>query len=1096
MSEVRRKVITAIFADLVGSTGLTERLDPEEAREVVGLFYTTVQQAVERFEGTVANLLGDAVLAVFGLPVAHEDDPERAVGAGLTMRDAMAGLNERLAADYGLDLAVRVGINTGEVVAASGVTFDRDFLIADAVTTAARIQQAVQPGTVVVGERTYRLIRQRFECQELPPLEVKGKTAPLRVWEVVAPLPARQEAAGVASPLVDRQIELEVLRQLFERSRSEGLVHLVTVVGQPGIGKSRLLREFLADAARTEPPPLVLRGRSPAFGGQIGYHALLDILREQGGLQDTDASEAVRAKLNEWLRRVLPDHPGLLDGLLVTFGMTKGAPADPEQLRRELLAAWRTLLFGLAASRPVVAVFEDVHWADDGVLDLIDSLVTGADSVALYLVCLSRPELLERRPHWGGGRRNAMTIDLRPLRLQQTRQLVDAMGPSLTPQMQETIAQRAEGNPLFAEELVRMFADRAEADRAATADATVPDTVQAVITARIDRLRPEERRALQAAAVIGRTFWPSAVAELAALSVEEARHAIQLLMAKDLVAGHQSSTIAGETEYAFRQTLTRDVAYGMLPRSQRQRAHALAARWLEERLGERAEEAIEVLAEHFRTAGDHAKAAAYLQRAAAKARRLYANHDAIRLYDQALEAASKASLAEQIPRIALGRGEVHQLLGRYPAALADLEMGLAVAQQTGDRALEVVLEHRIGFVHHREARLEEAEAHFTRAAELARAQGDRQTLGLSLVDLATVNWDRGCMPAADRILTEGITLLRDLGDRSSLARALNLRCMLHLALGNGAEALAAAQEALVTAREAGDRSREATSLSYLSVVHNWLGRSRVGIEYATAALAIAESIGDRRRMAYAKEFLTQALTDLGEWGEGIRLTLEYLPLAYEVTPQELLFCYTFLGLMYYEIGVWDRAREAFRTAATFPTSSPGWRKVSLMAMAYVARLDQDLHALHQVLDQLLPLPAGQFVPTDGAVILPIAEALRDAGRLDDLRGFLANHGPVIERLAAPPHLAALDSAKALLALRDGDRHAARAHLDEAVRLAESCEHVVTIRRAREVRLEAFNTEEDRQALRGLYARIADGLPDDLREVFLASPRVAPIVGGV
>ncbi len=331
-------MITVLFVDLADSTRLTARLDPEEARAVVGKFYKVVEHAVSRFEGTVANYLGDGVLAVFGLPVTHEDDPERAVRAGLAIRDAVPILNEDLAEAHGIRLGVRIGINTGEVVAATGSTFDRDFLVSDAVTTAARLQQAGGAGAVVVGERTYRLTREVISYQTLPPLAVKGKEAPLAVWQAEAPLPERPEVRRVAAPLVGRHGELGLLRHLYERCRDGRLVHLATVLGQPGVGKSRLLREFLAEVRDDDPPPLILRGRGSAFGGQIGYHVLIDVLRGQADIMDTDAAETVRAKLARWLAGVLPDGAELLDGLLLTFG-AEGVQTAPEATRRRLFDA-------------------------------------------------------------------------------------------------------------------------------------------------------------------------------------------------------------------------------------------------------------------------------------------------------------------------------------------------------------------------------------------------------------------------------------------------------------------------------------------------------------------------------------------------------------------------------------------------------------------------------------------------------------------------------------------------------------------------------------------------------------------------------------
>jgi len=1092
LSAESRKIITAVFVDLAGSTGLTERLDPEEARDVVGRFYRTVQRTVERFGGTIANLLGDGVLAVFGLPVSHEDDPERAVRAGLAIRDALPDLNREIAALHDVRLGIRIGINTGEVVAASGSTFDRDFLISDAVTTAARLQQNVATGSIVVGERTYVLTREVIEYRDLPPMDVKGKAAPLRVWEAIAPLPEPQDAGRGAAPLVGRHSDLMGLRFAYERSRGESLVQLVTLLGQAGMGKSRLLREFLAECSERQPAPLVLRGRSAAFGGQIGYHALLDILRGQSGWLDTDSPEEVREKLARWLDKDLPDHAHLLDGLLLTFGASNGEAANPQQTRRALFDAWKRLLTGLAEIRPVVAVFEDVHWADEGVLDLIQEIVSGDDGVPLLVTCLARPELLERRPDWGTRARNVVKIDLIPLRARETAALVDLLGRDvLTPEMREKVARRAEGNPLFAEELVRMLLEGARP--AAAGEAAIPDTVQAVITARIDRLPTDERRALQGAAVIGRTFWPSAVGLLAGFSNGDVYPPLERLTAKQLIAGHAQSTIAGEQEYAFRQLLTRDVAYGMLPRSQRQRAHALAAGWLEERLGDRVEEVVEVLAEHLRMAGDDAKAATYLHRAGNKARRLYANADAVRLFDQALEAAQKAGLDHQLPLLRRDRGEVHQLMGAYAAALADFEAGLAAARQAGDRWLEAMLENRVGFVHHREARLDQAEEHFRRAASLAREIGDRQVLGATLIDLATVAWDRGEMPSVDQILAEGIGLLKDTEDRSNLARAHNLRSMAHLAMGNMEHAIAAAQDALATAREAGDRSREATSLSYLGVLYSWLARLVPARDYFRSALEIAEAIGDRRRASYVREFMVIVDIFAGDWGDGIRRTEDLLPEAGELTPLELPYVHLFLGDLYFEVGDQDRALRSYSASASLEATSP-WRMITALARLNATRIQGDRAAMGRALDEILSLPTGVFNPNEIQLLGPLADALLEMDRADDLRRLIEARRPAVERFNASWVFGMVALIEALLAVHDGDRHTAAAKLDEALRLAESGPNAIALRRVLEARVEFFNRPEDRAALRQLCARIAAGLPDDLRTVFLSSPRVAPFLG--
>ena len=1083
-----RKVITVLFADLAGSTALTQRLDPEEARQVVGRFYDVVQHVVERwFAGSVANYLGDGVLAVFGLPAAHEDDPERAVRAGLAIRDAMPVLNAHLGSTFGVQIAVRVGIDTGEVVAASGSTFDRDFLISDTVTTAARLQQTVTAGTVVVGERTYRLTRESIEYHDLPPMQVKGKDEAVPVWAAVRALPEPSDVRRIAAPLVGRHGELALLRHLYQRTHEDARLHLITLTGQPGIGKSRLLREFLADLREATPTPLVLRGRSVAFGWQIGYHTLLDILRMRAGLMDTDAPDIVREKLAHWLRENLPDQPALLDGLLLTFG-SEQADADPGQIRRQLFEAWIGLVTGLAASRPVVLAFEDLHWADEGVLDLIELLADRASALPVFIVCVARPELLERRTNWGGGRRNATNIDLPPLRANEVEQLVASLGSQgLADDVLRTIAQRAEGNQLFVEELVRMIME------GSVPGAQIPDTVQAVITARIDRLPVPERRALQAAAVIGRTFWPSALAAIAAQDPNETAGVFEALVGKELIVQRPASTIAGEHEYAFRHILTRDVAYSMLPRAHRQRAHAQIVRWLEGRLGERIEEVVEVLAEHLRVAGDE-RAAAYLLRAGNKARRQYANADALRLFAQALEAAEQdhadAALVAAIHR---DRGDVHQLLGEYAAAMKAYETGLGQAQLAQAAPLEAVLQNKIGLIHHRQMHLEEAEHHFRQSAEVARKAGAGPVLGQTLIDLANIAWDRGGMPPDHPALQEGLTLLRAAGDHAGVARALNLLCMGYVGAGFGAEALAAASEGTDAARAGGDRSREATSLSYLCVINGFLGRYRTALAHGADALRIAEEIGDRRRIAYTRFFLGRIQTSFGMWPEAL-LNLEAARgLGLGLARIQYPWLYYFSGLALQLTGNLDEAAAMWRAGAEVESHSPAWRQISLASAIELARHEDRPAALAQALDEVVRLPGGNFIPSDVEVMLLISEALLDAGRLDDLATFIASRRPGLERFRSLPGLAALAMLDARLAARAGELDRANELLAQAVRWGDEAEDAPRRWRARELRAELLERNDDRTSLREFLAHTAEGLPEPLRTRFLASSRVAPVL---
>ncbi|MGH2399935.1 MAG: hypothetical protein ACRDF6_08820, partial [bacterium] len=567
------------------------------------------------------------------------------------------------------------------------------------------------------------------------------------------------------------------------------------------------------------------------------------------------------------------------------------------------------------------------------------------ERVPVFIVCLARPELLERRPSWSGGRRNATNLDLEPLRQDEAEQLVAALGSKgLTPAAVTMIAQRAGGNPLFVEELVRMMME------GTAPGSQIPDTVQAVLTARIDRLPQSERRVLQAASVIGRTFWPSAVATIAGISNQDTTPALRDLIAKELIVPRPVSTLGDEREYAFRHILTRDVAYGMIPKAQRQRAHAETARWLETRLGDRVEEVIEILAEHMRMA-DADRAVEYLHRAANKARRLYANVDALRFFDHAIAAARRVALPSQrVAEILRDRGDVHQLRGEYQAAMADFDEALGLARESGDRAAQAVLESRVGLVFHRQLKLSDAETHYRRAADIARAEGNRAVLGQSLVDLANIAWDRGSIDPDDPSFSEGIALLRDAGDRSALSRGLNMLAMSHLRVGNGEAAIAAADEALTTAQEAGDKSKEATSLSYLTVINMYLGRYADAIRYGRPALALAREIEDRRREAYTMDFVARVQLSVGVWGEAVQLMEDSLPLMRLYAPGHVPWGLLMLGIAYDEIGDPERAKPYLEECMAIETASASFWQPIVVARAMVAKLGQDRTLLARVIE--------------------------------------------------------------------------------------------------------------------------------------------------
>jgi class 3 adenylate cyclase/tetratricopeptide (TPR) repeat protein len=613
-----RKLVTVLFADVTGSTGLGERLDPEQLREVMTDFFDAMRSEIEAEGGTVEKFIGDAVMAAFGVPTAHEDDPARALRAALRMRDRLGELNERLLETHGLTLKVRVGVNTGEVVAATAPKPGESMVSGDAVNVAARLEQSASPDQIVVSERTARATR-GFAFREIGTLQLKGKGTAVPAVELAGEGMAEPDRGvpGLAAPMVGRDNELAVLTSLYERVASEGRPYLVTVYGDAGVGKSRLTSEFLRWAERGPRPPRILRGRCLPYGDGVTYWPLAEILKGYAGVLDTDPPELALEKIRKVAKDLFDEDAGqdaerITAALAYTVGIEHPdisfRDVAPRQVRAETHGAWRSLFSAISSTEPLVVVVEDIHWADGAMLDLLQELADRVHGAAL-IVCPSRPELTARRPDWGGGRRSFSSIFLEPLSADDADRLVSLLlsVEDLPASVHTRILERAEGNPFFLEEIVRQLIDAGrivrDADRwrAVTdiEDVEIPDTVQAVLAARIDLLEPADKRTLQLAAVVGRVFWPGPVARLLDGEGDVLDDTMDRLQDRELILARVSSSMAGEEEFIFKHVLTRDVAYESLPRRDRVRAHAEAARWIEETAGERQLEFVELLAYHY-----------------------------------------------------------------------------------------------------------------------------------------------------------------------------------------------------------------------------------------------------------------------------------------------------------------------------------------------------------------------------------------------------------------------------------------------------------------------------------------------------------------
>jgi class 3 adenylate cyclase/tetratricopeptide (TPR) repeat protein len=575
-----RKTVTVVFSDVTGSTALGERLDPEPLRRLLLRWYGAMREVCEAHGGKVRELIGDAVMAAFGIPAVHEDDALRAVRAAAGMRERLDELNGELEREFGVKLQSRTGVNTGEVI-----VHDPDpsgaLALGDPVNVAARLQTAAEPGEILLGEATYRLVQDAARADPVEPLALKGKTESVTAYRLHEVLPhAEAVARHFETPLVGRQLELAQLHQAYERAKRERRSHLVTVFGLAGIGKTRLAQEL---ARSVEHEAAVLTGRCLSYGEGITYWPLREIVPQATGVRP------VRALLGDD-----PDAQAIAERLESAVGSgTTGAVGE------EVFWAVRKLAEALARERPLVLVFEDIHWGEPTLLDLIEHLADWIRDVPVLVVCLARPELLDERPTWGGGKLNATSILLEPLSREESSMLIRTLaGTELSPETGDRIAVAAEGNPLFLEQMLAMLAESENG----VAEIAVPPAIQALLSARLDRLTPDERQVIECASVEGEVFHVGGVVELSSPRTREAvRSQLTSLVRKELIRP-ELPALPGEEAFGFRHALIRDAAYASLPKEARSDFHERHARWLELTFQDRATEADEFLAYHLEQA--------------------------------------------------------------------------------------------------------------------------------------------------------------------------------------------------------------------------------------------------------------------------------------------------------------------------------------------------------------------------------------------------------------------------------------------------------------------------------------------------------------
>jgi class 3 adenylate cyclase/tetratricopeptide (TPR) repeat protein len=865
-----RKVATMLFADLVGSTAMAEAYDPEVVSRIVRGVFERLAEEVRRYEGTIEKFAGDAMLAVFGVPVIHEDDPERAVRAALEMQAAVSQMAEDLGPG-GIQARVRIGIETGEVLVdldrASGA---RDlFVSGDAVNTAARLQTAAEPGSVVVGAGTYAVTQDVVDYEELRPAALKGKADLVLAWRAVTVKARRggvRSPLGIEAPLIGRDEELALLKETIRRAATSGRPQLVTVIGAAGVGKSRLTWELekyldgLPEAFHWR------KGRCLSYG-QASYSALADAIKADIRAADDDPSATVIGKLDARLSELEgAPSPEVRIALLATLGL------EGEALTRDrLVDGWTRYLGLIAAAAPLVLVLEDIHWADEGLLDFIEYLARWGEG-PIAILCLARHELFDRRSSWGGGIANAATIVLEPLSVAETAQLVDGLFSGGLPEaLRERVVGLAGGNPLFAEELIRMFVDRGVLRLADGAwelarpveEVEVPSSIQAVLAARLDGLPGDEKRLAQNAAVVGRIFWDVLVAHLGRLGPGPTGDLLRRLRVKELVVPRQPSSLVGAAEFGFRHVLVRDVAYDSLPKRERATLHADVAGWAESTLADRIDEFAELVAAHLESAlaYEGELVASPSDPALGGLREL--------AYRAAVRAARRAASVSALPA-----AQRWQRFAIDQARLLD-----APVRDRIDLAIDYY-----AYLWHEPEPAERA-AIFAEAVELFDrlrdpTDDDRQLRARLQAALAEALLETNQIETAQATLREGIAALGT--DPPSRGRA-DLQRVLGWTLwrtGSPGEATPILERAVADARASGSDEALRWALHELGLAETQIGRMDDGLELMEESLEMARRDGDRALLARCYINLSSTRSDRGDpWSEVAPMYEEGLQLA-------------------------------------------------------------------------------------------------------------------------------------------------------------------------------------------------------------------------
>jgi class 3 adenylate cyclase/tetratricopeptide (TPR) repeat protein len=1013
--QAERRLVSVLFADLVGFTSLSESRDAEEVRDLLSRYFETAQRLIGRYGGVIEKFIGDAVMAVWGTPVAQEDDAERAVRAALDLTAAVSQLGQEVGAP---DLRARAGVLTGEAAVTIGAQ-GQGMVAGDLVNTASRIQSAAEPGQVMVGEVTRRATEAAVVYEDAGTHELKGKAEAVPLWRalrVIGGVRGARRSAGLEPPFVGRDREMRLLKELFHTSAEEKKAHLVSVVGIAGIGKSRLAWEFdkytdgLADVIWWH------RGRCLAYGEGVTYWALAEMVRMRCRIVEGEETESALAKLRDTtaLHVADPEERQWVEPRLAhLLGLEERTARD----REDLFSAWRLFFERMADKGPVAMVFEDMQWADTSLLDFVEYLLEWSRSYPIFILTLTRPDLLDRRPNWGAGRRNFSSLFLEALAPEAMQALLSGLVPGLPEELAAQILNRAEGIPLYAVETVRMLIDRGllalegstYRPTGPIATLEVPESLHGLIAARLDGLTQEERKIIQDASVIGKTFTKPALSAVSGIPEDRVEPILAALVRKEVLTLQADPRSPERGQYGFLQDLVKRVAYETLSKRERKGRHLAMAAYLESNWAAEEEEIVQVIASHYTEAYALApdapdaeevkgKARDALVRAGERAASLAANEEAQHYFERAMELAShpteRAELAERA-------GQMARAGGRDEDAVRHFEESIKSFEDNGQTHDAARISARLGEILWRQGHLEQAVQRMETAFALLEAEEpDEDVAGLA-AELGRLHFFNGDLDRSAERLEQALDMAEGLRLPEIVSHALNTKSFIFSAKGRPEEELALLIHAAKIAEENDIPYAAIRAYNNLQAAMGDRDRNEEALEYNDKQLSLARKLGDRLAEWRALTERASALTVLGDW-DGAMAAVGELPHEEDAPGVRLvmLLLAPTMVFIHSHRGDLDEAHRILESYAASEAAGDvqdraGYLTAKAMVLRLEGRFEEALRACEEGSTARAALGLRHHFVREGVVeSLEASAGLGDFGRVEELLASVRRERPI------------------------------------------------------------------------------------------------------